>query len=441
MTAPRTEAAWQDGSVRRPLGFATILDLTDEAGVQGARLLAELGARVIRVESSEGDAIRRRPPFVAGLPGLERSLSHLLYNAGKQSVALSMNAPEAWDAIDLLAGRADVVLAPLVKSPLARRFFDGDRLQEMHPGIGVVALCFRRGPFAGQEDRLTDLIGVAAGGLLYLNGFPEDPPNRPFGSLAYRQVSHTLAGTATALLAGRRRKGKGGHVSVSLQEAVAMTTMQASNENLWRWRGSVATRSGLVGLSYPILGGGGTAMIRSPRATYRTHDGRWVNFSLWPAAWSAFTHWVADAAGIDRLLQPEWDDPLYRAQHRDQTDAAIEALCAALSRDELVETGQRLGLLVLPVNAVDDIAADEHLAARGFYRDVHHPLLGRSLRMPGSVFLSSNAPRPALPPAPGLGEHTVTLLEQVARLDRGEIDRMLQRGVAAAPAHGEPSHD
>ena len=76
---------------------------------QGARQLAELGARVIRIESINGDALRRQAPFLEGQPGLERSLSHLLYNAGKESVALALDGSAAWDAVDRLSDRADLV--------------------------------------------------------------------------------------------------------------------------------------------------------------------------------------------------------------------------------------------------------------------------------------------------------------------------------------------
>jgi crotonobetainyl-CoA:carnitine CoA-transferase CaiB-like acyl-CoA transferase len=393
-----------------PLLGTVALDLTDEAGVQGARLLAELGARVIRVEDSAGDRIRRRPPFVDGREGLERSLAHLLYNAGKQSVALPLSSAESWDVVASMAARADVVLAPLAKSEHARRFFDVDRLCATNPQLCVVDVVFRRGATAPGDDDVPDLIGVAAGGLVDVNGFPEDPPNLPFGKLGYRQVSFTLASTATALLLDRRLHGRGGNVSVSLQEAAAMTTMQASNENMWRWQGWVTKRSGAMGFQYPVLSAKGTIVVRGGRSTLQTRDGRWVTFALWPAAWSGFARLVATALGSDRLLEKEWDDPSYRVQHHSEVEAAIEGLCAALTRDDLIEQAQRAGHLVLPVNDAGDLARDEHLQARGFFNEVYHPLLDRTLHMPGSVFLSSAYSRPALAPAPGLGEHNDLVL-------------------------------
>src|SRR5579871_2371636 len=99
-----------------PLAGIVVLDLSDAALVQAGRLLADLGATLIRVESLDGDAIRRRPPFVDGQEGLERGLAHLLYNHGKLSVALNLESSEAWDAIGVLTEAADVVIAPLEKN-------------------------------------------------------------------------------------------------------------------------------------------------------------------------------------------------------------------------------------------------------------------------------------------------------------------------------------
>jgi len=92
----------------RPLADVTVLDLSDEATVFGARLLAEQGADVVRVEHAQGDPIRKREPFLKDEPGTERSLAHLLYNAGKRSCALDLlMRPLRWTFPDMRsAGRA-----------------------------------------------------------------------------------------------------------------------------------------------------------------------------------------------------------------------------------------------------------------------------------------------------------------------------------------------
>ena len=88
-----------------PLEGAVVLDLADEPMIATGRYLADLGARVVRIESATGDQIRRVGPWVDGEPGTERALRHLLYNQGKESLALALDTAEAWDLIDRL-GRA-----------------------------------------------------------------------------------------------------------------------------------------------------------------------------------------------------------------------------------------------------------------------------------------------------------------------------------------------
>jgi crotonobetainyl-CoA:carnitine CoA-transferase CaiB-like acyl-CoA transferase len=321
----------------------------------------------------------------------------------------------------------------LEKSPLAHRFFAEDRLAAVHPQVGVVDAVFRRDR---PEQQVTDLVAVAAGGLLYCNGFPDRPPERPAGNLAYKQLSLVACAAAVALIVSRRLEGRGGRAVVGLQEAVMSTIIQAANQNLWRWQGAIARRAGLLGLEYPVLGQGRVALIRSGRTTYQCQDGLWVSFSIWPPRWGNFLQWLEEVTGSTELMAECWQDPVYRTVHRDKIEAAVAQLCAALPRDEVVRRGQELGLLVLPVNTVADIAADPHLEARGFYRDVWHPALGRHIRLPRSAIRSS-AFEAELRPAPRLGEHTREVLLELAGLTETDVAALLERGVAATLAGQE----
>lgn len=104
MTGPRPRA--EPG----PLAGVRVLDLTDESAVAGPRLLADLGADVVRAEPPGGDGVRRRAPFLGGSPGAERSLGHLYHNAGKRSVVLDRASPEGRAAFWGLVAAADVIV-------------------------------------------------------------------------------------------------------------------------------------------------------------------------------------------------------------------------------------------------------------------------------------------------------------------------------------------
>ncbi len=398
---------------RLPLASVRVLDLSDEAVALAPRLLADLGAEVYRVESATGDALRRRGPFLDGQAGIERSLAHLLYNAGKRSVALALDTPAAWELLDRLVAAVQVVIAPLEKSDHARRFFDETRFGAAHPGAAIVDSVFRRG---APETAVTDLVGAAAGGLLYLNGYPEDAPNVPAGRLAYKQLSLAVSLAAMSLIMARGR-GRAGRQVVSMQEAVMLTTVQTANENYWHWRRTVPQRRGIAGLS--------------GRSIFQAADGLWLSFTIPPPYWGAYTVWLADVTGCTEFQSEQWRDRNYQLEHIEDTTRATETLCAALPRAHLVQEGQRRHLLVLPVNDVAGLAADPHLRERGFFAPVWHPQFERALTMPASPMLSS-AYEAVTTPAPVLGQHTAAALRALAGLTDDAIAALVHDRTVAA---------
>lgn len=424
-----------------PLAGALVLDLADECLLLTGRLLADLGATVLRIESSSGDETRRRAPFVDGHEGLERSLAHLRYNGGKLSAALNFAAPEAWEAIERLTGAADLVLAPLEKHGPAAAYLDHARFGAAHPRAGLIDVVYQRG---NPALRPSDLAAVASGGMLYCNGYPDRAPDYPVGKLAYKQAAINGAAAATALLLDARRQGQGGIATVSLEEAMVSTLIQAANQNLWKWYSAVGKRAGMGGLTYPVLNAaGGVALVPGSSATFEAADRKWVVFGMTPFTmqrWIAFVQWLEEMTGDDALGGEEWHDADYRSEHRVRVEAAMRALCGSLPRDQLANEGQARGLMVVPVNSVGDIAADEHLRIRGVFPDIAQPGVGRKVPGLRSPFRST-AWEPRTATAPLLGQHTRWALEVIAGYGKQHVDRLASLGVAhdSTAAGGAPA--
>ncbi len=402
-----------------PFEAVRVLDCSDEATALAARWLADLGARVTRIESLAGDGLRRRGPFLGDVKDRERSLAHLRYNGGKESVALDLDTARGWEFVDRLAAGADVVIAPLAKNQAAREFFDPARFRTVHPdGASLIDVTFAFGesPPAGPAS---DLLGVAKGGLLYLNGFPEDAPSLPAGKLAYKQVALAASEASGAAILRKQRFGEPSHVLISMEEAVTWTTMQTANVNFYRWHGERPTRYGLKGLG--AVG----------RTIYPTRDGKYVSFTINPPRWANYADWVANVTGDDTLLASEWAEPTYQAANIETIAGYTEALCATLDRDSVVEEGQRRGHLVTPVQNMADLASDPHLRERGFLENVDHPQFGQSLTMPRPPFASSTY-RSRGRAAPVLGQHTIAVLKEDCGLGSGAIGELLALGIAAA---------
>ncbi len=398
-----------------PLAGSVVIDLSDECLTLGARWLSDFGADVIRVESAAGDALRIAGPHLEGRNDPESGLRHLLYNAGKRSLALNFDAPGAWDLIDRLLAAADVVLAPLDKSASARRFFDRERLQRLHPHLGVIDAVMRRG---GEELPASDIVGVASGGLMLGLGFPEVAPDYPAGRLAYKQASQVAAATATAMLYDRRNGDQANHAYISLQEAMLSTTIHFANENMWVHMGEKAYRPG-GHISFLV----------------QAKDGDWVTFGLVPTTdqrYAAFAEWLNERVGYDGLIGTERPGDIWMPDWGTETHQAFQRACATLPRDELCFEGQSRGFLVVPVNSVKDIVEDPHLHERGAFLPVEHPQFDRTIDLP-RLPVHSTGYEPVGRPAPTLGADSADVLAELLGVDSVEYERMVESGLAAGP--------
>ena len=399
-----------------------ILDLTDEPLALGARLLSDFGADVIRLESQDGDRLRRRDPAIPGdADRLERGWAHLLYNAGKRSVAVDLDDPRTWSMVESMLPQFDALLAPMRPSAALAAWLARGRSGQWTHRIPVVDCVFRRD--GDVHEPVTDLTAMAAGGHVVLNGFPEDPPLWPAGNLAYKQASLAAAEAALAMIIQRQRGGEASWVTVGMQEAVTFTTLQTANGNYHPWHDHSPDRH------TPI----GTGM------TFMSADDHWLTFTIHPPHWYRFVDWCDRALGDAEVLHEErFDDEGYRGAHfAEEIRPWVVRLCEALTLTELTTEGQRLGLLVLPIHSVDEVAADPHLRSRGFYQDVEHPQLNRVLSLPRPA-VRLRGTQPQADRAPTLGEHTDEVLTNLApahlsHRSTGEDVPKGQRGVPSQP--------
>ena len=403
-----------------PLAGSVVIDLSDECLCLGARWLSDFGADVIRVEASAGDALRIGGPHLEGRNDVESGLRHILYNAGKRSLALNFDAPGASDLVDRLLAAADVVLAPLDKSVSARRFFDPERLQRLHPHLGVVDVVMRRG---GEHLPASDIVGVAAGGLMQGLGFPEVAPDYPAGKLAYKQASQVAAATATAMLYDRRDGVRTSHVYVSLQEAILSTTIHFANENMWRQMGEKAFRPG----------GEISSLVQAG-------DGEWLTFGITPNTpdrWAAFGQWLYERSGFDGLIGAEYPGDIWMPAWGSEPHKAFQRACASLDRDALCYEGQSRGFLVVPVNSARDIVEDPHLHERGTFLSVEHPQFHCNIDLP-RMPIHSTGYEPEGRPAPTLGADTADVLAKLLGIDSREYDRLVSSGLVTGSNRGSP---
>jgi crotonobetainyl-CoA:carnitine CoA-transferase CaiB-like acyl-CoA transferase len=195
------------------LGDIRVLDLADQKGVYCTKLLADLGADTIRIETPGGDPMRHVGPFLHDEPDPEKSLYWFQFNTSKRGITLNLETADGREILRQLAGKADVMVETFPPGHLDEIGLGYSNLRQVNPGLVLTSITpfGQTGPH--RDFKGSDLIAQAMGGLMYLAGFAEDPPYKLHGSQAYHSASVQAAvGTMVALnareLTGR---GHGGH--------------------------------------------------------------------------------------------------------------------------------------------------------------------------------------------------------------------------------------
>ena len=174
----------------QPLTGIRVLDLSGDLGVYCGKLMADVGADVIKVEPPGGDDMRRIGPFVDDAEPLENSIHWRHYNTNKRSITLDIEADAGVGLLQRLAATADVVLESFSPGYLATKGLGYDDLVGINPGLIYASLTpfGQTGPY--RDYKSSDLVGFAMGGYMYVTGWPAAPPNKLWRLQAYQTTSN-----------------------------------------------------------------------------------------------------------------------------------------------------------------------------------------------------------------------------------------------------------
>ena len=363
-----------NGRIDLPLAGMRVLDLTGELGRYPGRVLADLGAEVVRVEGPgvglARDAGPRVGPANAGL-----GADFVFATLGQEIVALDPARPDDADRLAALLGRADLLLTDGGPAALARHGLGPGQLTARYPRLVHVAMSpyGLDGPYADRPA--TDLTLLAAGGLLQLAGTPDRAPVRPAGGQSGIATGlHATVGALLALL-DREDSGAGQTVDVSAQQAVAH-----SLENAVQY-------ADLEGVVRGRTAGTATEVANG---LFRCRDG-WVylvaGIGGTPLGWDGLVGWLHGAGvEVEVLREPRWQDAAWRRTPAaaDEFRGIFEAFTETRAKAELYEAGQRHGVSVAPVSTPADLLASPQLVARGFFREID--VAGQRVTVPGPPY-------------------------------------------------------
>ena len=375
-----------------------------------ARLMAEFGAEVIKIEApGEGDPIRKWRKLHKGT-----SLWWYLQSRNKKSISINLKAPEGIALVKQLCADADVLIENMKPGALEKLGLGWDVLHALNPKLTMVRISGygQTGPY--KERPGFGAIGEAMGGIRYTTGEAGGVPARVGVSLGDSLASlHAVMGALMSVLRVKMGNGDGQVVDVSLVESVfnLMESLVPEYDLL----GHVRERSG------------GALPGIAPSNTYPTRDGSYVVIAgNSNPIYKRLMHAIGRA---DMAEDPQFAQNDGRAAQEKLIDAAIAGWTSAHTIDEVLEVLERAEVPAGRIYSVKDIVADPHYQARGMLLDTELPD-GVHVKMPGIVPKLSETPGEVRWQGPTLGEHTDSILSALG-IAAAEIAAMRQRGVVA----------
>jgi benzylsuccinate CoA-transferase BbsF subunit len=377
---------------RDALHGVCVLELA--SGVAGpfcARLYADYGADVIKIEAPAGDDTRAWGPFPGDVPDPEKSGTFFFLNTNKRSVVLDLDSAAGRKRLLALVDQADVLVSSHSTARMREWGLAPDQLSARNPDLVVISLTpfGLTGPLADWAGHDLNAYHFSACGSRYC-GRPDAEPLEHGTFSADFFAGYAAAAWGLGCLLGRDRIGGGQHLDVSSAEVLAALFVGALNVGGYAQDGRFDRRGGLgMGLA-------------APAGIVRCRDGHVLIIALETAQWRG----LRAAMGDPEWARPElFDDMWERGRNADLIYALLEEWTRGLSKEEIMAVCQANGCPATAVYTMADLAHHPHLQARGSLVDLDHPKLGRVHTLGAPIRLPDcpGGPRKA---APLLGEHS-----------------------------------
>lgn len=397
-----------------PLGGITILDLTTVLmGPYATRILADMGADVIKVESPDGDIVRQiGPSRTPGIGGI-----FLNANRGKRSIVVDLKHPDGRATLLRLARKANAIIYNVRPQAMARLGLDYESLAAVNPAIVYVGVFgfSQSGPYA-SKPAYDDLIQGASTIPTLIAAAGDGTPRYVPITIADRVVGLMAVNAILGGLMHQARTGVGQSIDVPMFES--MTDFVLVDH--------------LGGLTYdpPLDHGGYARLLSRYRRPYETSDGYLCALIYNDKQWRSFF----DAIGQPQLVnEPRFANHAARHKHIDEIYEEIGRIFLTRTTAEWRELLERADIPVMPMHTLQTVLEDPHLNAIGFFKTVDHPVEGRIRQTQVASTWSVTQPQ-AGGPAPMLGEHGRDILRS-AGFSAEEIERLeMQKAVHPPPS-------
>ena len=403
-----------------------VLDLTDDKGFLCGKILADLGAEVIKIEKPGGDPSRQTGEFWHDIPDPEKNLYWFAYNSNKKGITLDIEKEEGKDILKKLVSTADFIVEsfpPGYMDNLGLGYVD---LSKINPGIIMASIT----PFGTEEPyreyKDSDIVVMGMSGTLYQTGETDGPPvhiSMPQACL------HAGADAAVGMMMAfhhREKTGEGQHIDVSMQQSAAW--FQANAVPTYELNGRILKRSGAFR--------GGMSKDVGQRQVWQCKDG-YVFFNViggrtGAKSLSALVDWMdSEGMSTEFLLNLDWDNFDMFTVTREEMDNISNPVGEFFRKHtghELLEGAVARGVSIGPLSSMEDLLNDECLKARRFWKDIEHPELGTKIPYPREFVKSTEVDCSTRFRAPLIGEHNDEIYQNMD-LSQEDLTSLKQNGI------------
>ena len=400
-----------DKEMENLLSGLMVLDLADEKASFCSKLLADMGASVIKVEKPAGDSSREIGPFWKNLPHPEGSLFFSYNNTNKRGITLNLEHSAGKKIFLKLVQKADVIVETFPPGYLKELDIGFEVLRKVNPRLILVSVTGfgQSGPRINYKT--CDLVVSAYGGQMYVCGSHDSSPLKAFGEQSY--YTSSLYAAIGVLLGLRKRAltGRGEHIDMSAQEAVVSTLEHVMVRFFYEHVIPKRTNTVYWNRSFCILPCKDGHILMTPFQH-----------------WESLIGWLATENMAEDLEDKRWLNQDYRLSHLDHIIEVLQRWTRSHTTRELFHLGQLMGFPWAPVQSAKDILKCPQLKARRFFIDVDHAEFGTSVRYPYLPYKSSRFFRKQIKRAPFRGQDNHQIYREELGLSEKDLEELVSMG-------------
>ena len=391
-----------------------ILDLADEKASFCTKLLADMGARVIKVEKPGGDTSRNIGPFFKETSRSKNSIPFFYNNTNKLSITLDLACDEGNSLFLKLVPDTDVVVETFAPGDLKRMGLAFESLIRLNPKLILASVTGfgQNGP--KRNFKTNDMVASAYGGQMYVCGSPSAPPLQSYGDQSYFTASLFSASAILLALRNRAKTEKGEHLDISLQASVIATLEHVMVRYF---------AEGVIFQRQQSLHWNGGFVVLPCKDGY-------IHVSLFHK-WETLIEWLATEDMAEDLADEKWLDEDYRRRHLGHVITVLKKWTRAHRVDEIFELAQLMRFPWAPVRSPNEVCSSPQLKARQFFIEQEYPESGngKTVRIPASPYKTSNEVDARINPAPMPGEHNDLIYRRELGLSKKNLKRLYDRNV------------